>query len=122
MTKQVQKKSTITTNNSQSRQSSNTTQMNGSLKDSTTLALKQYFKILNGHTPCDLYKLVIKEVELPLIKTVMEHAKQNQTQAAAMLGINRSTLRKKLKAFENCQIFFFLEASQYAMLVVDIFF
>ena len=102
MTKQAQKKSTsaISKNNPQSRQSSNTTQMNGSLKDSTTLALEQYFKILNGHTPCDLYKLVIKEVELPLIKTVMEHAKQNQTQAAAILGINRSTLRKKLKAFD----------------------
>ena len=100
MTKQVQKKSTITKNNSQSRQSSNTTQMNGSLKDSTKLALKQYFKMLNGHTPCDLYKLVIGEVELPLMETVMEHAKQNQTQAAAILGINRSTLRKKLKAFD----------------------
>ena len=100
MTKQVKKKSTITKNNAQSRQSSNTTQMNVSLKDSTKLALKQYFKMLNGHTPCDLYKLVIKEVELPLMETVMEHAKQNQTQAAAMLGINRSTLRKKLKAFD----------------------
>ncbi len=102
MTKRAQKKSTsaISRNNPQTGQSSQTTQMNGSLNDSTTLALKQYFKILNGHTPCDLYKLVIKEVELPLIKTVMEHAKQNQTQAATMLGINRSTLRKKLKAFD----------------------
>ena len=99
MIKQVQKKSTstITKNNSQS---SNTTQMNGSLKNSTTLALKQYFKMLNGQTPFDLYKLVIEEVELPLMETVMEHAKQNQTQAATMLGINRSTLRKKLKAFD----------------------
>ena len=102
MTKQVQNKSTstITKNNPQPHQSSSTTEMNGSLKDSTALALKQYFKMLNGHTPCDLYKLVIGEVELPLMETVMEHAKQNQTQAAAILGINRSTLRKKLKAFD----------------------
>ena len=102
MTKRVQKKSTlaISKNNPQSDQSSNTTQINGSLKDSTTIALKQYFKMLNGHTPCDLYKLVIEEVELPLMETVMEYAKQNQTQAAAILGINRSTLRKKLKAFD----------------------
>jgi Fis family transcriptional regulator len=100
--KRVQKKSilVISKNNPQSDQSSNTTQINGSLKDSTTIALKQYFKMLNGHTPCDLYKLVIEEVELPLIETVMEHAKQNQTQAAAILGINRSTLRKKLKTFD----------------------
>ena len=102
MRKRVQKKSilVISKNNPQSDQSSNTTQINGSLKDSTTIALKQYFKMLNGHTPCDLYKLVIEEVELPLIETVMEHAKQNQTQAAAILGINRSTLRKKLKTFD----------------------
>ena len=102
MTKRAQKKPTsaVSKNNSQSGQSLQTTQINVSLKDSTTIALEQYFKILNGHTPCDLYKLVIKEVELPLIKTVMEHAKQNQTQAAAILGINRSTLRKKLKAFD----------------------
>ena len=102
MTKQAQKKSTsaISKNNPQSGHSSQTRQMNGSLKGSTTIALKQYFKMLNGHTPCDLYKLVIKEVELPLMETVMEHAKQNQTQAATILGINRSTLRKKLKAFD----------------------
>ena len=102
MTKRAQKKPTspISKNNSQSSQSLQTTQINGSLKNSTTIALEQYFKMLNGHTPCDLYKLVIEEVELPLMETVMEHAKQNQTQAAAMLGINRSTLRKKLKAFD----------------------
>jgi Fis family transcriptional regulator len=102
VTKRAQKKSTsaISRNNPQTGQSSQTTQMNGSLKDSTTIALKQYFKMLNGHTPCDLYKLVIEEVELPLMETVMEYAKQNQTQAAAILGINRSTLRKKLKAFD----------------------
>jgi Fis family transcriptional regulator len=102
VTKRAQKKSTsaISKNNPQSGQSSQTRQMNGSLKDSTTIALQQYFNMLNGHTPCDLYKLVIGEVELPLMETVMEHAKQNQTQAATMLGINRSTLRKKLKAFD----------------------
>ena len=105
VTKRAQKKPTsiISKNNSQSGQSSQTTQINSSLKDSTTIALEQYFKMLNGHTPCDLYKLVIEEVELPLMEAVMEYAKQNQTQAAAILGINRSTLRKKLKAFDLIQ-------------------
>ncbi len=102
MTKRAQKKPTsaISKNNSQSGQSLQTTQINVSLKDSTTIALEQYFKMLHGHTPCDLYKLVIEEVELPLMEVVMKYAKQNQTQAAAILGINRSTLRKKLKAFD----------------------
>jgi len=105
VTKRAQKKPTsiISKNNSQSGQSSQTTQINSSLKDSTTIALEKYFKMLNGQTPCDLYKLVIEEVELPLMEAVMEYAKQNQTQAAAILGINRSTLRKKLKAFDLIQ-------------------
>ena len=105
MTKRAQKKLTsiILKTNSQSDKSSQTKQINGSLKNSTTIALEQYFKMLNGHTPCDLYKLVIEEVELPLMEAVMEYAKQNQTQAAAILGINRSTLRKKLKAFDLIQ-------------------
>ena len=105
VTKRAQKKptSTVSKNNSQSGQSSQPTQINGSLKDSTSMALEQYFKMLNGHTPCDLYKLVIEEVELPLMEAVMEYAKQNQTQAAAILGINRSTLRKKLKTFDLIQ-------------------
>ena len=105
MTKRAQKKLTsiILKTNSQSDKSSQTKQINGSLKNSTTIALEQYFKMLNGHTPCNLYKLVIEEVELPLMKAVMDYTKQNQTQAAAILGINRSTLRKKLKAFDLIQ-------------------
>ena len=105
VTKRAQKKPTsiISKNNPQSGQSSQTTQINSSLKDSTTIALEKYFKMLNGQTPCDLYKLVIEEVELPLMEAVMEYAKQNQTQAAAILGINRSTLRKKLKTFDLIQ-------------------
>ena len=50
--------------------------------------------------PNDLYKLVINEVELPLIEAVMAFTNKNQSQAANILGINRSTLRKKLKLFE----------------------
>ena len=105
MTKRAQKKLTsiILKTNSQSDKSSQTKQINGSLKNSTTIALEQYFKMLHGHAPCDLYKLVIEEVELPLMEVVMKYTKQNQTQAAAILGINRSTLRKKLKAFDLIQ-------------------
>ena len=63
-------------------------------------ALKEYFKTLNGNAPNDLYNLVINEVELPLIEAVMTFTNKNQSQAANILGINRSTLRKKLKLFE----------------------
>ena len=62
-------------------------------------ALRQYFKTLNGDCPGDLYDLVIGEVERPLFKAVMDFTDGNQSQAAGILGINRGTLRKKLKSY-----------------------
>ena len=78
----------------------NGTLMHRTLKESTESALQEYFKTLNGNAPNGLYKLVINEVELPLIEAVMAFTNKNQSQAAEILGINRSTLRKKLKIFE----------------------
>lgn len=66
----------------------------------TDEALKSYFENLNGHQPGDLYQLVIGEVEKPLFKAVMTYTNGNQSRAAEILGINRGTLRKKLKAYE----------------------
>ena len=62
-------------------------------------ALTNYFRQLNGHKPSGLYKMVISEVEQPLLRSVMEHTKRNQTHAARILGISRSTLRKKLSEY-----------------------
>ena len=73
--------------------------LNGSLNHSTETALKKYFKTLNGHKPINLYKFVIKEVERPLMKEVMKYTENNQSEAAKILGINRTTLRNKLKSY-----------------------
>jgi Fis family transcriptional regulator len=62
-------------------------------------ALKSYFKNLNGHKPADIYKLVLGEIEPPLLSSVMEYAQGNQTLASEILGLNRATLRKKLKQY-----------------------
>lgn len=62
-------------------------------------SLKRYFKDLNGEDPAGLYSMVIEEIEKPLLKVVMEQAESNQTRAAQLLGINRNTLRKKLKYY-----------------------
>jgi Fis family transcriptional regulator, factor for inversion stimulation protein len=90
----------------------NTTTMNGTIRrnsitaydeplsDLTEKALRSYFAALNGHSPGALYDLVIQEVERPLFRAVMDHTGGNQTQAAAILGINRGTLRKKLRAYD----------------------
>lgn len=72
---------------------------NRPLRDLTEEALHRYFKDLNGHKPFDLYDLVLSEVEAPLFKSVMDYADGNQSHAAQVLGINRATLRKKLKHY-----------------------
>lgn len=59
-------------------------------------ALETYFKNLDGEMPAAVYDMVIKSVERPMFEVIIRQAGGNQTQAAAMLGINRNTLRKKL--------------------------
>ncbi|MBK7470020.1 MAG: Fis family transcriptional regulator [Betaproteobacteria bacterium] len=61
-------------------------------------SLNEYFFHLDGEPADDIYRMVIDNVEKTLFKNVMERAEGNQTQAADMLGINRTTLRNKLKA------------------------
>ena len=68
-------------------------------KISVKQALKNYFAQLNGQDVNDLYELVLAEVEQPLLDMVMQYTRGNQTRAALMMGINRGTLRKKLKKY-----------------------
>lgn len=69
----------------------------GALGGMAREALEQYFHTLNGHKPAGLYDLVIGEIERPLFKAVLDYAGGNQSLAATILGINRGTLRKKLR-------------------------
>lgn len=59
--------------------------------------LEDYFQALNGETPGAVYEMVIASVERPLLEEVLRQAGGNQSRAADWLGINRNTLRKKLK-------------------------
>ena len=59
-------------------------------------AMQRYFSNLDGHGATNLYRMVMNEVEAPLLESVMHYTGGNQTQAASLLGISRSTLRKKL--------------------------
>lgn len=58
--------------------------------------LQQYFRDLDGETPCAVYDMVIFQVEKPMLACVMAECGGNQSKAAAVLGLNRNTLRKKL--------------------------
>jgi Fis family transcriptional regulator len=62
-------------------------------------ALQNYFSQLSGTSPSNLYELVLAEVEAPLLEVVLRTVNGNQTRAATMLGLNRGTLRKKLKQY-----------------------
>lgn len=62
-------------------------------------AMKDYFKNLEGDITNDLYQMVLSEIEEPLFRSVMEYTRGNQSKAAEMMGINRGTLRKKLKMY-----------------------
>ena len=69
------------------------------LRNHAERALEDYFASLNGHKPAHLYDLVLREVEEPLFRAVLDYADGNQSHAAVILGINRGTLRKKLRQF-----------------------
>jgi Fis family transcriptional regulator len=73
---------------------------NKPLSSLTDECLNSYFENLNGHKPGDLYQLVIGEVEKPLFRAVLTYTNGNQSEAAEILGINRGTLRKKLKDYK----------------------
>jgi Fis family transcriptional regulator len=62
-------------------------------------AMQGYFKQLEGHATNDLYQMVLSEIEEPLFRSVLEYTKGNQSKASELLGINRGTLRKKLKMY-----------------------
>ena len=53
------------------------------LRNHAERALSDYFANLNGHRPARLYDLVLREVEEPLFRTVLDYAAGNQSQAAS---------------------------------------
>ena len=71
-----------------------------SLRETVHDALTHYFEQLDGTPPNDLHQLVMQQVEQPLFETVMAYTGGNQSKAATLLGISRSTLRKKLAQYE----------------------
>lgn len=69
------------------------------LRECVASSLGDYLDRVNHEDISDLYELVLSAVEAPLLETVMQHTRSNQSKASAMLGLNRGTLRKKLKKY-----------------------
>jgi len=67
------------------------------ISDAVRRSLERYFKDMDGERPTAIYDMVLKNVEKPMLEVVLGRAEGNQTRAAAMLGIDRNTLRKKMQ-------------------------
>jgi two-component system nitrogen regulation response regulator GlnG len=63
--------------------------------------VKEFFATHNdGAGVTDVYDKILAEVERPLIRLTLAATRGNQIKAAAMLGLNRNTLRKKIRDLE----------------------
>ena len=67
------------------------------LSDAVKRSLERYFKDMDGEKPTSIYEMVLKNIEKPMIETVLGKAEGNQSLAAEMLGVTRNTLRKKMQ-------------------------
>ena len=81
-------------------QMSETDDENVPLSGTIKSMLEDYFNDLDGTPPADLYQMVLQEMEQPLLETVLHYTRGNQSKAAVLLGLNRGTLRKKLKQYD----------------------
>ena len=73
--------------------------MKKNLPDNIDILLDQYFNDLDEDQPSAIYEMVINTIEKPLLLYIMNKTEGNQSKAAKMLGLNRNTLRKKLKQY-----------------------
>jgi Fis family transcriptional regulator len=67
------------------------------LSECVKRSLERYFKDMDGEKPTSIYSMVLKNIEKPMIETVLGKAEGNQSLAAEMLGVTRNTLRKKMQ-------------------------
>jgi len=73
---------------------------NRPLRDCVRQALERYFEQLDGQAVTGVYDMVMAEVEVPLLLAVLKYSRHNQSRAAEVLGLNRGTLRKKLRQYD----------------------
>lgn len=71
----------------------------GVLRDTVSVCVRQYLDEIDGEMTTDFYQLVLSQVEAPLLEEIMVYTRNNQTKAAMLLGLNRGTLRKKLRQY-----------------------
>lgn len=71
-----------------------------SLEEIIDWKLIEFMRIIQSGEMTDVYDFIISQVEKPLIKKILNMTNGNQIKAAQILGLNRNTLRKKIKQFQ----------------------
>jgi Fis family transcriptional regulator len=79
--------------------SSNRASARPPLREHVANSVRRYLRDLDGCDANDLYEIALRELEIPLFAEVLNHCDGNHSRAAAMLGIHRATLRKKLRDY-----------------------
>ncbi|MDD9889508.1 MAG: DNA-binding transcriptional regulator Fis [Gammaproteobacteria bacterium] len=74
-------------------------QQESTLRSEVEKSLRRYFQHIEDEPVTDLHSMVMSEVEAPLIEAVMRYTGNNQSKASILLGLNRGTLRTKLKQY-----------------------
>ncbi|NNE38836.1 MAG: Fis family transcriptional regulator [Gammaproteobacteria bacterium] len=72
----------------------------GHLSENVKTAMDRYFHDLDGQDPADLYQLIMTQIEVPLFESVLDYTEGNVSRAADMLGLNRGTLRNRLRKYK----------------------
>ena len=70
-----------------------------SLSNLVSQRLETFFDSQLNSLPVNLYDVILEQVEHPLIVQTLKVTRGNQIKAAEILGINRNTIRKKIKLF-----------------------
>lgn len=70
-----------------------------SLAAAVRKAVDRYINTMDDQPVTDLYELVLSEIEAPLLDCILKYTDNNQSRTAVILGLNRGTLRKKLKKY-----------------------
>jgi Fis family transcriptional regulator, factor for inversion stimulation protein len=72
---------------------------NVTLRENVAEIMQHYFSSLKGEEPHNVYDFFLDEVEEPLLTIVMKYTRNNQSEAARLLGVSRGTLRTLLKKY-----------------------
>lgn len=78
----------------------NGTQQASQIYDAVKSSVERYLHELEDTDPSEMYAMVLSQIEQPLLETIMAHTGGNQSRAAEYLGLNRGTLRKKLRLYD----------------------